>query len=168
MAPQQTGPTDREIRTRGGLVAGLIAGAWLAAGVVGGFVNPDVQRTLLGLLVPPVFIVILLGRRLGVKALTSEFRIGLPAVIQMAMLTVAINSFAVAFEALAWNLLTTPYWDTYRPTIGELVLGFVVGPIILGLLGIVTFGLIAIWPALASAGLWSYLLRRSFGRPSGR
>ena len=164
VAFEASGPTDHEIRTYGGLLAGLIAGAWLVAGIIGGLVNPDVKLTLLALLIPPVFIVYFLGRRLAVKAVKSEFRLGLPVVIRMAVVTVALNSYAVALESLTWNLVNPSYWDGSRPTLGEVLVGLAFGAILLGLIGVIAFGLIAIWPALLSAGLWSYLMRRRFSQ----
>ena len=163
--PELTNASESEIRNYGGRLAAVIAAGWLASGIIGGFVNPDVQRTLLALLIPPVFIVFFLGRRLAVKAVTSEFRLGLPAVIRLAVVTVALNSFAVAFETLVWNLVNPSYWDASRPTLGEVVVGLPFATILVGLLGIVIFGPLAIGPASVSAGLWSYLMRRRFTTP---
>jgi hypothetical protein len=146
----------RGSRSAAGLVAAGIATAWLVAGLIYSVFVPTVLIVVLVAFVPPIVIVFLLGRRMADRAITSDR--GIWATIGLGVLTVALNSYVVSWGLVAFLALAPPDPEIARPDIWSVLLGL----LFMGALGILFVGWIAIVPALASAAVWTFLMRRLF------
>jgi hypothetical protein len=157
----QTGPTNREIRKRGALIAALICVAWVLGGGVGwalllpvnsAFAAVPVLVAIGGLAALPV------SPWLGWKY-AHDARSG-KSFWRMTLWTVALSDLVVvvAFEALAAIAVLVnhdPNW------VGDILLAIPVGLVIYSL-GLVIFGLPGLLLAIPSCWYWEHAMRRRF------
>lgn len=158
-ALEPAGPTDREIRTRGALVAAAISFVWLLAGLALCLVAPAMLGLVVVLLTPPLAIAAGLGWLFGPKAGAATRRRGLVA--GMSVLVVALNDAAVS---LCYAMLQVTTYGNVRSGL-EFLEGIAVWFLIYFLYGILFFGLPGLLLAVPSAFAWTNVMRGTFRTP---